>query len=208
MFQVKNGLQELIHPVGPHYLSLLDGRRGPHGAGRGGRDEADVVQLEARRLGPLPGRPGALALLLGGAGGGGPLHAAALPPHLRPLVGLAGARLVRLSLSLLHDGALEVLLLEPLRDEAPAADDGEVGRGGEEVALAVVSAAGDAAAVALRQRRRRRARREVGQVEGDRLACGGGAAAFCLEERVIPARSRSHRNADVLGKGEQKFKPS
>ena len=46
----------------------------------------------------------------------------------------------------------------------------EVWRGGEEIALAVVPAAGHAAAVALRQRRRRSARREVGQVEGDRLA--------------------------------------
>ena len=48
----------------------------------------------------------------------------------------------------------------------------QVRRGCEEVALAVVSAAGHAvSAVALRQRRRRRARREVRQVEGDRLAC-------------------------------------
>ena len=48
----------------------------------------------------------------------------------------------------------------------------EVRRGCEEVALSVVpAAAGDAvAAVALRQRRRRRRGREVGQVEGDRLA--------------------------------------
>ena len=48
----------------------------------------------------------------------------------------------------------------------------EVRRGGEEVALSVVPAAagGAAAAVALRQRRRRRRGREVGQVEGDRLA--------------------------------------
>ena len=48
----------------------------------------------------------------------------------------------------------------------------EVRRGGEQVALAVVSAAGHAAAVPLRQRRRGSARREVGQVEGDRLALG------------------------------------
>ena len=46
------------------YLSLLDVRRCPHGARGGGRDEADVVELEPRRLGPrtLPlGRPGCFA---------------------------------------------------------------------------------------------------------------------------------------------------
>ena len=53
---VKNALQNIVNEGMPHsvYLSLLDRRRGPDGARRGRGDEADVVELEPRRLRPRP----------------------------------------------------------------------------------------------------------------------------------------------------------
>ena len=76
----------------------------------------------------------------------------------------------------------------------------EVRRGGEQVALAVVSAAGHAvSAVALRQRRRGRARSEVGQVEGDRLAYSlQGLLGFSFMRQVIFVNCFSGFGTDKL----------